>query len=78
MTQITKKKVILIAMIRKAEKIGGRVSLRVVRKPLLTAVMKQKRLGRRKHLLNDLEKKRDQIIFFSDENILTVVPVLNK
>ena len=57
MTQITKKKVILIAMIRKAEKIGGRVSLRVVRKPLLTAVMKQKRLGRRKHLLNDLEKK---------------------
>ena len=56
---------------------GGR-SLKRVKKPLLTAATKQKRLERGNRLLNDLKNHENRIVFFSDEKTFRVDPVVNK
>ena len=63
---------------RRAVKIEGRKSLKRVKKPLLAAAMKQKRLERSNRLLTDLQNHGNRIVIFSDEKTFTVDPVVNK
>ena len=62
---------------RRAVKIEGGKSLKRVKKPLLTAAMKQKRLQRGNRLLNDLKNRGNRIVIFSDKTF-TVDLVVNK
>ena len=54
MTCLAKKK-ISVSTVRRAVKIEGGMSLKRVKKPLLTSAMKHKRPGRGNRLLNDLK-----------------------
>ena len=53
-------------------------SLRLTRKPLLSAATVQKGLERSTRFLNDLKKEGNWILHFSDEKIFTVDLVFNK
>ena len=78
MTRLTRKKKIYVSTVRRAVKIEGGKSLKRVKKPLLTAAMKQKHLERGNSLLTDLKNHGNQIVIFSDEKMFTVDPVANK
>ena len=56
----------------------GRKNIKRVKKTLLTAAMKQKRLERGNRILNDLKNHGNRIVIFSDEKTFTVDPVVNK
>ena len=56
MTHLARKKNISVSTVRKAVKVERGKSLKRVKKSLLTAVMKQKRLERGNRHLNDLKK----------------------
>ena len=53
-------------------------NLRRSRKPLLSAVMVRKRLGKSTRLLNDLKNHGNRILIFSDEKTFTSDLVFNK
>ena len=76
MTRLARKKKISVSIVRWAVKIEGGKSF--IKKPLLTAAMKQKRLDRGNRLLNDLKNHGNRIVIFSDEKTFTVDTVVNK
>lgn len=78
MTQLAKKKRISVSTVSRAVKHEGGKSLKMMRKPLLTSAMKQKRLERAKRLRNDMKNCGNRIVIFSDEKTFTVDPVVNK
>ena len=78
MNRLAKKKKISVSTVRRAVKIEGGKSLERVKKPLLTAAMKQKRLERGDRLLNDLRNHGNRIVIFSDVKMFTVDPAVKK
>ena len=77
-TRLAKKKKISVSTVRRAVKVEKGKSLKCVKKPLLTAAMKQKHLQRGNRLLNDLKNHWNLIVIFSNEKTFTVDPVVNK
>ena len=78
MTRPARKKKISVSTVSRAVKIEGGKSLQRVKKPLLTAAMKLKRLERGNRLLNDLKNLGNRVVIFSDEKTFTVGAVVNK
>jgi len=78
MTHLAKKRGISESTVRRAVKIEGGKSFKLVKKPLLTPGTKQKRLDRAKILLNNLKNHGNRVVIFSDEKTFTVDPVMNK
>lgn len=78
MTHLAKKRGISESTVRRAVKIEGGKSFKLVKKPLLTPGTKQKRLDRAKLLLNNLKNHGNRVVIFSDEKTFTVDPVMNK
>ena len=63
MTRLARKD-IFVSTVSRAVKIEGGKSIKRVKKPLLTAGMKQKRLERCNRLLNYLKNHRNRIVIF--------------
>ena len=66
-----------MSTVSRAVKIEERRSLTLVKKPLLTAAMKQKLLERGNCILNDLKNHGNQIVIFSDEKTFADDPVVS-
>ncbi|XP_040563657.1 uncharacterized protein [Lepeophtheirus salmonis] len=63
---------------RAVKEVGGR-SLRMIERPLLSQLQRDKRLKRCKVMLNDIKHApASRIIIFSDEKNFTVDPVFNR
>ena len=66
MTRLARKRKISLSTVKRAVKIEEGKSLKRVKKPMLAAAMKQKRLERGNRL-NDLNNHGNRIVFFSDD-----------